>query len=335
MRTNFNVRIYILSLLILLCYKSALAESGPVCNGESGPPIGWNCPDLPVAEEGDWLESTVLTSRIVRRSQDDSLIKRELCSFANRIKNWETRKNHIPYNPFLLELQGKNGKTWSVHAGCFVNKLYSREVLQEARKRVVRADHCQPTPDEQCPYPLRSKSKTVKEQLNKNNLENTIAPGRGLRNVSDQDKQPVFKPLRVYLRTSKSNSHQNTFKSKDDILKTIAKVLCSGDQNCERKMSNADNWKEQDVNNKVIKTKKHDLGEILLTSIEYIPLSTEKLHSIASMFTKCFRNKLLVCSEAVVIRTRKDELPAIRICQFYEDENKCRCPVMEIGNDSY
>ncbi|WP_130471502.1 hypothetical protein [Candidatus Magnetaquicoccus inordinatus] len=319
----------------------------------AGQSMGWHCPDMAAAKEGDFFYSTIVATWKEQDNRERQSNLQEVCSYAGRLQGLATSKNKIPYNPFIVERNGSNGKIWSVHVGCSTEQKRHKEVLADVLARAKKEGKCHGRQDKQCPYPIRTLVEAVKREQSKRqmNEDNSIPPGRGVPNTVG-NKESFQAPLRLYLRKGSS-----CFGKPEDCVPQFCQALLNEENESiandackefradkgyfriiKEQLQVADiNWLEaEDVTSDVLQTKKSEyIKEITTRSKDDLSLSIVKLHKIAAAITGEYRRQNLLCSEAVVIRTLRGEIPAIRICQFAESEKRCRCPVLEVGNDSY
>ncbi|MBF0339337.1 MAG: hypothetical protein HQL95_00060 [Magnetococcales bacterium] len=246
------------------------------------------------------IRSTVVATRIINDETKIKDIRESMCSLYDRLENQKTKLNNLPYKPFLLELTGKNGKTWSMHIGCFQDQAKSKIVLQDIRNR---------QPDlkgSQRPYPFpvslemvsRKRDVVVASQQEGEDSYDKIIPGRYTQ-AKDVIDGRIDKEVTFFMVGGNERKYTT---------KNVEKYIY-------------DKFGKESVD---LRFDKSDQQEKIVVKLKSTPILLSDLYAMAAEITTDFRRNGLSCSEAVVLRGNE---AGIRICEYSERKEDCRCSV--------
>lgn len=256
------------------------------------------CPDIPKDTKNGQVYSSVFATRIIKGESDLADIDKSMCTLRKRLEKTKTRLSDIYYRPFIMEMSGINGRTWSLHVGCFKDKEKSLKVLQDVLERNSSLQ------GQQKPYlfpmslPHYLASKTYK-----------IPPGRGT-SLSLGKETHFISQMHIY----QDITLKSRIVSEADLQAFIGKRL--------------------GIDSSVIDYNKVDYlkGRLNLSYIVSFEKSTKvsflNMHDIAADITQKYRRSGRTCSQAVVLRSSKDGLLGMRLCEFNEGIKDCRCSVL-------
>lgn len=290
-----------------LILSARIGEAGtvaPVSCALEDQPAGWRCPDIKEGTKGGSVYSSIVATRMIDDVEKLAEIRQAMCSLYDRLENRKTRKEKIPYQPFLLELQGKNGNTWSMHIGCSQNKAQSMKVLNDVRQRY-------------CALPERQKPYLFAKPLDSVSLQQPyrVPPGRGISKCKENYAQHDFINLPI---REKRSINQPIHLCPEYFIKQVL------DSDTQLKHDHT-SQKKADIYQKNDGTQEDTFVALFPKKTK---ISFSDLHEIAANITEQYRKAGLACSEAVVLRGEQERQIGIRICEFDEGKEDCRCPVL-------
>ncbi|MBF0462359.1 MAG: hypothetical protein HQL87_13310 [Magnetococcales bacterium] len=262
--------------------------------GFSAQQMQWRCPDVEEGTVVGQVYFSVAATRIVKNGKEGTKICKKIRSLYDELQERTTKENLFPYRPFLVEQVKRGRRILSIYVGCYKDKSRSLKILNDVQEQYPKL-HVRPQIYQFSTLPTFAHSISLR-------MDHEVPSGRG---ISPPIAEERYLPhqIRIDRILCKDESLERSKEIVVDSIKQVKKIIVSPETF-------------------------YPISSLNLAFSDSVKFTFSELHEIAANITKEYRERMFACSEAVVLKSERGGPTGIRICEFKEGKEDCRCPVL-------